>query len=442
MKRIRLVALVSTLCVCLVLFATGVWAIASTVIFNLSGNLKFYPEGVYVELSGQVYRGDSESSLQPITSDTRFTLDPQTNFDNTAGEPSGNFPISSWNIGGLPFAPQLRYIKIEVRVKNYSDFDIIGTLELTGAVTTNSNITITNSGSVYVNVGETKIYELIFKLNDGAQEITEQDIEVSFNFSEAVINYTLFEYETEDGLEATSETGTVIAGFNTTNYTSETAPTILIIPAHNENGDLLTIKSSAFNSSTLNSPIVILQNGITSIPDYAFRLCSKMISITIPESVTSIGDHAFWNCSGLSSLTIPESVTSIGDEAFRYCSKLTSISIPNGVTSIPSYAFGSCSNLTSVIIPESVTNIDGSAFYLCDSLTSITIPESVTSIGSSAFYGCSSLKYIHLLGNLTSVYSLSGTWQYSATELTTPTFSNTTSRMQNSGWYYQQSAWN
>ena len=36
-------------------------------------------------------------------------------------------------------------------------------------------------------------------------------------------------------------------------------------------------------------------------------------------SVTSIGSSAFRECSGLTSVTIPNSVTSIGDYAFRYC---------------------------------------------------------------------------------------------------------------------------
>ena len=55
---------------------------------------------------------------------------------------------------------------------------------------------------------------------------------------------------------------------------------------------------------------------VTSIGDYAFRYCSGLTSVTIPESVTSIGEYAFWGCSGLTSVTIPESVTSIESSVF------------------------------------------------------------------------------------------------------------------------------
>lgn len=46
--------------------------------------------------------------------------------------------------------------------------------------------------------------------------------------------------------------------------------------------------------------------------------------------VTSIGDKAFFGCTRLTSITIPDSVTSIGDGAFVDCSSLTSVTIPKG----------------------------------------------------------------------------------------------------------------
>ncbi len=125
---------------------------------------------------------------------------------------------------------------------------------------------------------------------------------------------------------------------------------------------------------------------VTYIGWTAFRECSGLTSITIPNSVTSIGDYAFDGCTGLKSITIPNSVTTIGKEAFSNCRGLTSITIPNSVTAIGNYAFYNCSGLTSVTIPNSVTTIRDGAFLNCSGLTSIEIPNSVTNIGDYAFY--------------------------------------------------------
>ena len=395
MKRTRIVALVSTLCICLALLATGVWAAVSTVNFSLNGNLKYYPEGVYVELSGQVYRGDSLDTLEPITSNSRFTLEKQTNFDNTDGEPSGNFPIKSWNIGSLPFAPQLRFIKIEVNVTNYSDFEIIGTPTIKGIDASDSDITITDPGYVYAYKGETGTYELILQLKDNATEITSQDITISFDIEKAVANYSYFNIVDNQ-----------ITGLKTDNYTSATAPEILIVPGVAENGTPLSIATGTSSSSTFNglvSPAVILQDGLTSIGSYAFEGCSSLTSIKIPSGVTSIGIYAFSDCSSLTSIEIPSSVTSIGAFVFRDCSSLTSIEIPSSVTIIGSCAFEGCSSLTSIEIPSSVTSIVNNAFSSCSSLTSITFGENskLASIDDNAFEGCSSLTSIEIPSSVT-----------------------------------------
>ena len=150
---------------------------------------------------------------------------------------------------------------------------------------------------------------------------------------------------------------------------------------------------------------VMIPSGVTNIGDGAFRLCNGLTYVMIPESVTSI-ESAFALCSALTSAGPIGSganyefgwTTAIPYSAFRNCSSLTNITIPDGVTSIGDCAFSGCSNLTSVTLPMDVTSIGVEAFYACSGLTTITIPDGVTSIGNSAFNGCSSLAEVNYGG--------------------------------------------
>ena len=117
--------------------------------------------------------------------------------------------------------------------------------------------------------------------------------------------------------------------------------------------------------------------------------------IQFDGDVNMIGDDAFRNCSSLTSVTIPDSVTTIGNYAFCYCRSLTSVTIGNSVTTIGNYAFYDCNKLTSVTIGDSVTTIGYNAFQYCSSLTSVTIPDSVTTIGEAAFNWCESLTSVY-----------------------------------------------
>ena len=127
-------------------------------------------------------------------------------------------------------------------------------------------------------------------------------------------------------------------------------------------------------------------------------------SVKIPESityedvtysVTSIGDRAFRNCSDLTSVIIPNSVTEIRSGTFQGCTSLTSITIPDGVMSIGNSSFYGCFSLELVIIGNNVTSIGKHAFDNCQSLKSVTIGNSVTSIGERAFQMCEGLKDVY-----------------------------------------------
>jgi surface protein len=144
---------------------------------------------------------------------------------------------------------------------------------------------------------------------------------------------------------------------------------------------------------------------VTSIGSYAFRRCSDLNSVTIPNSVTEIGEGAFSYCSNLKSVTIPNNVKDIWNWAFAFCSSLTSIDIPDGVTKIRQETFIGCSSLTSIDIPDGVTSIGISAFSSCTNLQTASILNSskLTSIGHSSFSKCSSLTSINIPDGVTSI---------------------------------------
>ncbi|MEN8783477.1 MAG: leucine-rich repeat protein, partial [Akkermansiaceae bacterium] len=182
----------------------------------------------------------------------------------------------------------------------------------------------------------------------------------------------------------------------------EAATGEIVIPPTIEGKTVTSIGNEAFKNCTDLTSITI-PDSVTSIGNGAFNGCTSLTSITIPDDVTSIGDYVFQNCTSLTSITIPDNVTSIGESAFGSCTDLTSITIPDSVTSIGNGAFYSCTSLTSITIPDSVTSIGEGVFQDCSSLTSITIPDGVTSIGDYAFAGCTSLTSITIPDNVTSI---------------------------------------
>ena len=224
-----------------------------------------------------------------------------------------------------------------------------------------------------------------------------------------------------------------------------------------------TVEITNYNGSAekVDIPAEIDGKSVTRIGDSAFKYCTSLTSVTIPDSVTSIGSYAFYFCTNLRSVTIPDNVTEIYERAFYHCTSLKSVTIPASVKYIGPEAFGygiyddehtivdgfsinytkntyghyyatkyGFSSETCLVTEEldngtlaikgyagvdkiftvpseingkKVTEIGDSVFKDCLILTSVTIPNSVTSVGDRAFWGCANLTSITIPGSVMSI---------------------------------------
>ena len=112
-------------------------------------------------------------------------------------------------------------------------------------------------------------------------------------------------------------------------------------------------------------------------------------------NVKYIGYYHYFHGSAISSfneLRYFIGVTYIGKGAFKDCSKLYTIVIPDNVKTIEQNAFSGCSDLQFVTWGNNITDIQDRAFYGCTSLRFIILGDYVETIGAYAFYGASSIN--------------------------------------------------
>lgn len=187
---------------------------------------------------------------------------------------------------------------------------------------------------------------------------------------------------------------------------------------------------------------------VTEISMSAFRGCSALTSISLPESIESIGTGAFSGCVLLKEINLPRNIKYV---SLTDCPSLTDVKIPGSVTQC---SFDGCSSLKtitfedgeedltlyrafdntpqldsiyigrnfekytsnqtsygiynhptlrSVYISNTVTRINDCQFYVCRALDHVYGMKQVESIGWRAFSYCESLKSFIIEDNVTSL---------------------------------------
>lgn len=208
---------------------------------------------------------------------------------------------------------------------------------------------------------------------------------------------------------------------------------------------------------------VVVEEGILSIPVYAFDDFKNIKEVFLPNSIESIGEHAFMNCTGLKEITIPPKVTELEPGVLGGCTSLTSIKYAPGsklhtlhagalshtglkefvapptLIIIKSKAFVSDPYLESVILTGSIKEIEARAFEDCYLLKKLVIGADVTGIHPSAFVQCNTiqhyesyastnislrslphLKSVIIAGNVSKAPSLSGCTSLESVNISSP----------------------
>jgi len=93
-------------------------------------------------------------------------------------------------------------------------------------------------------------------------------------------------------------------------------------------------------------------------------------NVVVENGVTTIGDNAFKGFRELTTISLPESIDTIGHESFYWCVKLDSVSLPNATT-ISTGAFSGCYCLKKIDLGRKISTIEKSAFYQCKGLRKV-----------------------------------------------------------------------
>lgn len=214
------------------------------------------------------------------------------------------------------------------------------------------------------------------------------------------------------------------------------------------------IPSWCFGSNIALKSVIIPVGKISEIQSSAFRGCTNLSSLEIPEGVKIIDTNAFMNCIALETLYMPNSLLRIRSSSLEGCpSSLTIIghaksyiqsfcakygfrfyelerNSPDFViydenslvasgdiresesVNLPSYFDGATVNLVRdmralkskhVILPERVANITAGAFTGNKYIESLSCPPSLMTIDTYAFVACENLISIDLKEGLTKI---------------------------------------
>ena len=176
-----------------------------------------------------------------------------------------------------------------------------------------------------------------------------------------------------------------------------------------------------------NLTTVVIEEGVTELPEGFFDGCDNVENLTLPESLETLGydelpkkireslDYGSdgfivyqgwvlgYRDDGASELTLPQGVKGIGTRAFAEFWDLETVVIPDTVKRIGRSAFFECTFLDEVEIPDSVLTIGKGAFENCSYMQTLFVGTGVRKVDDRAFARCASLQAVAFADGLESI---------------------------------------
>ena len=225
-KRSKIIALVTTLCLCLSLFVVGVLA-ATSAKFNVTSTLNFTADGVYVMVDASLKQGADVANAAVLSGEDKptgrttykaYSYPRASGQDYPNGQPSTTHFVNesgaqanTWAIGDINYTSTNKVVVYEFTVSNYSPFEVQGTVEgvsealatyveqgqLTIATytgTSSSSATATDTPTYTFNIpartNETTpgqvCYKIAVTLNDFMNNLATGEIVMNVSFSKVI----------------------------------------------------------------------------------------------------------------------------------------------------------------------------------------------------------------------------------------------------------------
>lgn len=165
-----------------------------------------------------------------------------------------------------------------------------------------------------------------------------------------------------------------------------------------------------------NIQVASLPDGVEEVREGAFRVCSKLVRVNLPDSVRAIGKEAFFDTK-LQSIRIPEALETLGENALVTAGahrlsdppSLKSVEVSPGNkrffveagmlierTDSGNRIIAYTGEYPDVMIPDTVTSIAPFAFSNARGIRTLHLPSSVRIVGTSGLGVWSYIELIHV----------------------------------------------